>query len=336
LSIVISDLTKSYQRGSAPVLRGVSLEVGGGELLVVVGPSGSGKSTLLRCIAGLAQPDSGSIFVGGVDVTSRDPGDRDVAMVFQDYALYPHLNVETNIAFPLLARKMARDEIRAAVAGAAAMLDLSSVLDRRPGELSGGERRRVSLARAVVRSPKAFLMDEPLSSLDAALKLRVEGEIRSLQARLGVTTIYVTHDQTEAMTMGHRIAVLREGGLEQVGEPLQLYDEPANVFVATFLGRTPMNLFPATTFGGSQGAASLGVRPERIVLKGPGAGRLDGTVIAVDHLGSEVVAEIDAGGQTVFARLPRDAAPEPGRPASIDFADSSVLAFDGDGKRIGP
>jgi ABC-type sugar transport system ATPase subunit len=178
-------------------------------------------------------------------------------------------------------------------------------------------------------------MDEPLSSLDAALKLRVEGEIRSLQARLGVTTIYVTHDQTEAMTMGHRIAVLRDGGLEQIGEPLELYDEPANVFVATFLGRTPMNLFPAAAFGRSQGAASLGIRPEKIVLRDPGEGRLDGTVIAVDHLGSEVVAEIDAGGQTVFARIPRKWAPDPGRPTSIDFADGSVLSFDAVGKRIG-
>lgn len=272
--------------------------------------------------------------VGGADVTHLDPGDRDLAMVFQDHALYPHLDVATNIGFPLMARKLPKDQIVDAVRQAAETLDLTQVLRRRPSELSGGERRRVSLARAVVREPAAFLMDEPLSSLDAALKLRVEGEIRTLQRRLGVTTIYVTHDQTEAMTLGDRIAVLRWGALEQIGTPLELYDEPANVFVATFLGRAPMNLFPADRFGAAREAETLGVRPEHLYATAPDDGRLRGTVAVVDQLGSETLVEVDVDGQKVFVRTERGDEPTVGTEVGLSFADERAYRFGPDGSRL--
>ncbi len=300
----------------------------------MVGPSGSGKSTLLRCIAGLEAPDRGSIEVAGRDVTKMDPGERDVAMVFQDLALYPHLDVRTNIAFPLMARKEPREEIRKAVDAAAEMLDISAILDRRPGELSGGERRRVSLARSVVRHPQAFLMDEPLSNLDAALKLRVQDEIRNLQRRLGTTTLYVTHDQVEAMTLGDRIAILRSGGLEQVGSPLDLYDRPANVFVAAFLGKTPINLFDAARFGPADGVATVGIRAEHLNLVREGSGKIDGIVRVVDHLGAESVVEVDVSDQRVYVRVDRGSSPSPNDSVGIDFDDRHVLRFGDDDSRI--
>jgi ABC-type sugar transport system ATPase subunit len=334
VSLAVTDLTKSYSRKAPPALRLVTFEADPGELLVVVGPSGSGKSTLLRCIAGLERPDRGTVSVAGTNVTTVDPGRRDVAMVFQEHALYPHLDVATNIAFPLLARKVARDEIETSVANAAEMLDLSHVLSRLPGELSGGERRRVSLARAVVRRPAAFLMDEPLSNLDAALKLKVQAEIRALQQDLGVTTLYVTHDQTEAMTLGHRIAVLRDGGLEQIGAPLELYDRPANVFVATFLGRTPMNLFPADMFGAPDGAHTIGVRPEAVTVGLKGTAKLEARIAALDHLGSDVLVEAEAGGLRVFLRVPRENAPDTGDEVSLGFDAADAYLFDADGSRI--
>ena len=299
---------------------------------MVVGPSGSGKSTLLRCVAGLEKLDSGRIKVGPKDVTDATPGERDVAMVFQDYALYPHLDVTTNISFPLLARKVDQAEIAEKVARAAQMLDIEDVLGRRPGELSGGERRRVSLARAVVREPAAFLMDEPLSSLDAGLRLRVLEEIRSLQRATGTTTLYVTHDQTEAMMLGTRVAVLRLGRLEQVGHPLDLYDRPVNTFVARFIGRTPMNLLPPKLLGLDRGA-QVGVRAEHLRLV-PGGGRLEAAVAAVDHLGADVLIESFAGDHQVLVLAPRDVAPSVGESISLDLRDDDLHLFDGEGTAL--
>jgi ABC-type sugar transport system ATPase subunit len=298
----------------------------------VVGPSGSGKSTLLRCVAGLEKLDSGRIKVGPKDVTDATPGERDVAMVFQDYALYPHLDVTMNISFPLLARKVDQAEIAEKVARAAQMLDIEDVLGRRPGELSGGERRRVSLARAVVREPAAFLMDEPLSSLDAGLRLRVLEEIRSLQRATGTTTLYVTHDQTEAMMLGTRVAVLRLGRLEQVGHPLDLYDRPVNTFVARFIGRTPMNLLPPKLLGLDRGA-QVGVRAEHLRLV-PGGGRLEAAVAAVDHLGADVLIESFAGDHQVLVLAPRDVAPSVGESISLDLRDDDLHLFDGEGTAL--
>ena len=253
-------------------------------------------------------------------------------MVFQDYALYPHLDVATNIAFPLMARKVDKSVIAEKVARAAEMLDIEDVLTRRPAELSGGERRRASLARAVVREPAAFLMDEPLSSLDAGLRLRVLEEIRTLQRSTSTTTLYVTHDQTEAMMLGRRVAVLREGRLEQVGHPLDLYDKPVNTFVARFLGRTPMNLLPPKMLGMDRGA-QVGVRAEHFKLAS-GRGRIEVAVATVDHLGADVLLECYARDHQVLVLAPRDVAPAVGEDVSLDVDDAHIHVFDGEGRAL--
>jgi multiple sugar transport system ATP-binding protein len=315
-------------------LTGVSLSTTPSELLVVVGPSGSGKSTLLRCIAGLESIDSGSVVVNDRDVTKVPPRKRDLAMVFQDYALYPHMDVRQNIAFPLRARRVSKADISARVTSAAEMLDIDDLLDRRPGELSGGERRRVSLARAVVRDPAAFLMDEPLSSLDSGLRHRVLDSIRTLQQRLGVTTIYVTHDQTEAMTLGHRLVVLREGRVEQIGSPLELYDSPRNSFVATFIGREPMNLWPADASSAAEGATQMGVRSEHLRLVAPSLTDLKGVVSGVDHLGPDVLVTVDVSGREMLVRTSREGAPTVGAQVGITFESQHVHRFSADGNAV--
>lgn len=332
--IRLSGISKTYgaPRRAVVALDRVDLEVREGEVVVVVGPSGSGKSTLLRCLAGLEELDAGRVEVGGRDVTARPPGERDVAMVFQEHALYPHLDVRTNIAFPLLARKTPPDEVVAAVAEIARMLDIGAVLDRRPHELSGGERRRVALGRAVIRKPAAFLMDEPLASLDVTLKLRVLDEIRALLQRVGVATLYVTHDQAEALALGDRIAVMRAGRLEQSGEPREVYDRPANVFVASFIGRTPMNLFPGAAV--RKNAATIGVRPEACTLVGDGEGLLSGVIENVELLGSNVLVEILAAGERIRVEVPRRSAPERGMTVGVAADERDLLRFDDSGRAI--
>ena len=333
MSLILSGLTKTYSARRGDEVRAldeISLEVGPGEMLVVVGPSGSGKSTMLRCIAGLEETDSGTVSVDGKDVTGLDPARRDLAMVFQDYALYPHLDVESNIGFPLLAAKAPKDEVARRVREAAAMLDLTPTLNRRPDQLSGGEKRRVSLARAVVRRPKAFLMDEPLSSLDADLKLRVQDEIRTLQREVGVATIYVTHDQMEAMALGDRMAVLRAGRVEQVGSPLEIHDRPRNTFVARLVGRLPMNIFPGSLAG--RHAAQAGIRPEALRIGTDGAGSIMGRVRAVDPLGATALLEIDAGGHRLLAEVPRDSLPSVGDEVGLTYASDELHLFDDSGE----
>lgn len=243
--IVLNRVSKTYADGSAAV-RDVSLNIADGEFIILVGPSGCGKSTTLNMIAGLEDISSGELTIAGERVNEKAPKDRDIAMVFQSYALYPHMTVRQNIAFPLTLAKMSKDDINAKVAEAAKILDLTDYLDRKPANLSGGQRQRVAMGRAIVRSPKAFLMDEPLSNLDAKLRVQMRTEIARLQKRLGTTTVYVTHDQTEAMTLGDRVVVLRAGKVQQVGAPQELYDTPANLFVAGFIGSPSMNFFPAT------------------------------------------------------------------------------------------
>jgi multiple sugar transport system ATP-binding protein len=300
--------TRIYSGNDKPALDALELVVEPGEFMVLVGPSGSGKSTALRMIAGLEQVDSGGVWIGGRDVTWERPQDRDVAMVFQNYALYPFLNVEENITFPLKMAKVPKEERRARVREAAALLELDGLLERKPSQLSGGQRQRVAMGRAIVRQPAAFLMDEPLSNLDALLRVQMRAEIASLQRRLGVTTVYVTHDQVEAMTMGSRVAVLRDGRLQQCASPGELYAQPANAFVAGFMGSPPMNLVtvPLTrprvaNLGGlsielpgevASAAASaglteitVGVRPENLApAAGPG---IAGRVQTVEHLGAD-------------------------------------------------
>jgi multiple sugar transport system ATP-binding protein len=296
-----------YPDNPVPAVNELSLEVADGEFMVLVGPSGSGKSTALRMLAGLEPVHSGEIRIGGEDVSDRPPRDRDIAMVFQNYALYPHMSVAENMSFALKLRGVGKKEQLARVREAAAMLDLEPYLDRRPGALSGGQRQRVAMGRAVVREPSVFLMDEPLSNLDAQLRVETRANIAALQARLGTTTIYVTHDQVEAMTMGHRVAVLKGGVLQQVDTPRNLYDRPVNAFVAGFIGSPAMNLRPARlvpggallgevvlplpeqTFAAAQRAGlesvTLGLRPESFEITPDGPLRL--RVILVEELGAE-------------------------------------------------
>jgi multiple sugar transport system ATP-binding protein len=243
--IVLKHLNKSYPDGSTAV-QDLSITIADGEFLILVGPSGCGKTTTLNMIAGLEDISSGELRIGGERVNEKAPKDRDIAMVFQSYALYPHMTVRQNIAFPLTLAKMKKAEIAQKVEETAKILDLTELLDRKPSQLSGGQRQRVAMGRAIVRHPKAFLMDEPLSNLDAKLRVQMRGEIARLQRRLGTTTVYVTHDQTEAMTLGDRVVVMYGGVAQQIGTPDELYERPANLFVAGFIGSPAMNFFPAT------------------------------------------------------------------------------------------
>ena len=243
--IVLDHVSKSYADGATAV-KDLSITIADGEFLILVGPSGCGKSTTLNMIAGLEDISSGDLLIGGERVNGKAPKDRDIAMVFQSYALYPHMTVRQNIAFPLTLAKLSKGDIAKKVEETAKVLDLTDFLDRKPSQLSGGQRQRVAMGRAIVRNPKAFLMDEPLSNLDAKLRVQMRGEIARLQQRLGTTTVYVTHDQTEAMTLGDRVVVMRAGVAQQIGSPDELYARPANLFVAGFIGSPAMNFFPAT------------------------------------------------------------------------------------------
>jgi multiple sugar transport system ATP-binding protein len=304
------DATCIYEGATAPSVVDLSLDVNDGEFMVLVGPSGSGKSTALRMLAGLEPVSSGEIRINGADVSHKAPKDRDVAMVFQNYALYPHMTVAENMGYALKLRGMPKDERAAKVSEAAGLLDLRNHLDRRPKALSGGQRQRVAMGRAIVREPSVFLMDEPLSNLDAKLRVETRANIASLQARLGTTTIYVTHDQVEAMTMGHRVAVLKDARLQQVDTPRNLYEKPGNVFVAGFLGSPAMNLrkgtlvpegarisgsvlpLPADLTNAARTAGldevTIGLRPEAASLSPAGApGALPLTVALVEELGAD-------------------------------------------------
>jgi len=271
--IVLDHVTKRYAGGATPV-RDLSLTIADGEFVILVGPSGCGKSTTLNMIAGLDDITDGELRIGGQRVNERSPRDRDIAMVFQSYALYPHMTVRQNIAFPLTLAKMGKSEIAAKVEETAKVLDLTEVLDRKPSQLSGGQRQRVAMGRAIVRKPKAFLMDEPLSNLDAKLRVQMRGEIARLQNRLGTTTVYVTHDQTEAMTLGDRVVVLRAGQAQQIGTPAELYNTPANLFVAGFIGSPAMNFFAAAPTGDGLrlpvGQVLLGDTARNALARNPG------------------------------------------------------------------
>jgi len=305
-TVTFDNATRHYPGGDRPAVDALNLDIGDGEFLVLVGPSGCGKSTSLRMLAGLEPVDGGAIRIGDRDVSHVDPSDRDIAMVFQNYALYPHMTVGANMGFALKIAGKSKSEIDQRVKEAAAVLDLTEYLDRKPKALSGGQRQRVAMGRAIVRNPQVFCMDEPLSNLDAKLRVATRTQIASLQRRLGVTTVYVTHDQVEAMTMGDRVAVLKDGLLQQVDKPRHMYDRPANMFVAGFIGSPAMNLFqlPVSNdrglrLGGhdvpverstlstlSGGAVALGVRPEDLHVVGSGEG-IAATVELVEELGSD-------------------------------------------------
>ncbi len=285
-SLTLKNVHKSF--GKVKVLKGIDLEVSDGEFVVFVGPSGCGKSTLLRIIAGLEDATEGAVEIDGETVNLKPPSKRGIAMVFQTYALYPHLTVRGNMSLGLKQAGRSRAEIEERVKMASAMLSLDDYLERRPAELSGGQRQRVAIGRAIVRKPKLFLFDEPLSNLDAALRVNTRIEIAQLHRKLGATIVYVTHDQTEAMTMADRIVVLHDGVISQEGTPMELYNAPANRFVAGFIGSPKMNFIAAGVIGEGGGAAEIGIRPEHItVTREGGAGDLRGAVSHVEHLGAE-------------------------------------------------
>jgi len=351
--------TRLYPGSTVPAVDSFDLDVADGEFLVLVGPSGSGKSTALRMLAGLEEVNAGNIFIGDRNVTDVPPKDRDIAMVFQNYALYPHMTVAENMGFALKIAGVNKDERAARVLEAAKLLDLEQYLGRKPKALSGGQRQRVAMGRAIVRQPQVFLMDEPLSNLDAKLRVQTRTEIASLQRRLGVTTVYVTHDQTEALTMGDRIAVLKDGVLQQVGTPRDLYANPKNVFVAGFIGSPAMNLFTADVasdsgarFGtatvpmerevlsGLHGSkVTLGVRPEDVVVAGDGPG-LSVTVDLVEELGADGYlyghSTVDGVRTDIVARVDGRSHPSAGDTVNIAPKGGHVHFFDQEtGLRLG-
>ncbi|EAR51955.1 ABC sorbitol/mannitol transporter, ATPase subunit [Oceanicola granulosus HTCC2516] len=286
--VTIRNLSKHY--GAVEVMSDIDLDIRSGEFVVFVGPSGCGKSTLLRMISGLEEESGGSIEIDGRDVTGVEPSERGVAMVFQSYALYPHLTVAENIGFSLSLARVPKDEMRRKIEEAANILQLGPLLERKPKHLSGGQRQRVAIGRAIVRDPKVFLFDEPLSNLDAALRTQMRLELGELHQRLNTTMIYVTHDQVEAMTMADRIVVLNGGRIEQVGTPTELYRAPRSPFVAGFIGSPKMNLFEGPV-AEAEGAEVLGLRPEHIVVDATGP--WSGDVRLIEHLGAEAIAHVD-------------------------------------------
>ena len=339
-TVTFDKATRLFPGSERPAVDALDIEIGDGEFLVLVGPSGCGKSTSLRMLAGLEDVNGGSIRIGDRDVTNLAPKDRDIAMVFQNYALYPHMSVAENMGFALKIAGESKEKIAERVEEAAKILDLEEYLDRKPKALSGGQRQRVAMGRAIVRSPQVFLMDEPLSNLDAKLRVQTRSQIAALQRRLGVTTVYVTHDQVEAMTMGDRVAVLKDGILQQIDSPRNMYDNPKNVFVAGFIGSPAMNLLTVPVEGSSvqfgdghinvpretveaagDRTVTLGVRPEDMDLVGEGEG-LKTVVNLVEELGADayVYGTADVNGQhlDVIARVDGRKPPEKGE--SVNFA----------------
>jgi multiple sugar transport system ATP-binding protein len=347
--VVLKDVSKIFDKGVVAA-KDINIEIEDREFAVLVGPSGCGKSTTLRLIAGLEEATTGEIYIGDRFVNDIPPKDRDVAMVFQDYALYPHMTAYENLAFSLKLRKYSKDEIKNRVNKAAEILGIKELLTRRPKALSGGQRQRVALGRAIVRDPKVFLFDEPLSNLDAKLRVQMRAELKKLQSRLNATTIYVTHDQVEAMTLGDKICVLNEGKIQQIGDPLTLYNKPTNRFVAGFIGAPPMNFFDGKlnedgTFEtkdfrikvadkGKELEATLGVRPEDIKIA-DGDSEIKGTVSVVEPIGSESLAHVEIGQNTIIIRTKLEKELKAGDTINLIFDPQKLHLFNRiDGSRI--
>ena len=359
--VTFEDATRIYPKSERPAVDRLNLEVRDGEFLVLVGPSGCGKTTSLRMLAGLENVDDGAIRIDGKDVSTLPPRDRDIAMVFQNYALYPHMNVAQNMGFALRMAKVPKAEIQERVRAAARILDIEDYLERKPRQLSGGQRQRVAMGRAIVREPRVFLMDEPLSNLDAKLRVATRAEIATLQRNLGVTTLYVTHDQVEAMTMGDRVAVIKDGVLQQCDTPRVLYEDPVNAFVAGFIGSPAMNLLDGTVEAGGVRLGStvlavsgglpaavgeaviVGLRPESLALAAAGEG-ITVTVRIVEELGAEAFVHARLAGAAglganatadIVARVESRSAPAHGEVVDLRVDEASVLFFDArSGERI--
>jgi multiple sugar transport system ATP-binding protein len=350
-SVVLRHLAKTYPNGVRAV-HDLNLEIIDGEFIVLVGPSGCGKSTTLRMIAGLEEATFGEIHIAGRLVNRVAPGDRDIAMVFQNHALYPHMTVYENMAFGLKMRRLPRADIADRVAGAARILSIETLLERRPRDLSGGQQQRVALGRAIVREPKVFLFDEPLSNLDATLRVQMRAEIARLHRRLKTTVIYVTHDQVEAMTLGERIALVNHGVIQQVDTPMNIYRRPASLFVASLIGSPAMNLFPGRLVGGvfqfagagvpgvdlhsavPNGSVVLGIRPEELLADG-GLPLGPVTLVLVEHLGHETIVHFDLAGGRYTARLPAAAQVQTGSQLTLGIRQNAFHLFDSDdGRRL--
>ncbi len=350
-SITLENINKTYDE--TVVIEDLSTHIEDGELVVLVGPSGCGKSTLLRIIAGLLEPTSGKVSIGDKDVTNLQPGERDIAMVFQSYALYPHMSVFENIAFPLRVRKTPADEVTRQVNDVAAMLGLTEYLQRKPRNLSGGQRQRVAMGRAVIRQPQAFLFDEPLSNLDAALRAKMRSEIAALHRRLGTTMVYVTHDQHEAMTLADRIILLNGGDIEQEGSPLDIYDAPATRFVGEFIGSPPMNFIPITSEDKILKGAGfefpsaalhkseaplptkllLGVRPE-VIRVGEGEMSFKADVEWVEKTGSDGFIYARVGENSVIARVSAQEVRDVEQGSEIHLSFPEARLYDGESEKV--
>ena len=350
-NVVLKHLDKKYPSGFHAV-RDVSLDIADGEFVVLVGPSGCGKSTTLRMIAGLDEVTGGEIYIGDRLVNDVAPGDRDIAMVFQNYALYPHMSVRQNLAFGLKMRGNPRQEIERRVRDVADVLSIDSLLDRRPRELSGGQRQRVALGRAIVREPKVFLFDEPLSNLDAKLRVQMRAEIARLHQRLKTTVIYVTHDQVEAMTLGQRIVLMDRGVVQQIDTPMKIYQQPANRFVGSFIGSPAMNFFAGDVDGRAfrlvgggtipldgtlpTGSAILGVRPEDLLTNGDGLPLATVALDVVEHMGHETMVHFELAGFQHVARLGADTPARPGDQLALAVRPGAyhLFANDAAGRRL--
>ncbi len=349
--ISLTSVRKSY--GRTEVIHGIDLDIADGEMIVIVGPSGCGKSTLLRMVAGLETVTSGEISIGGRVVNDLEPMERDIAMVFQNYALYPHMSVYDNMAYGLKIAKVPKAEIEERVRGAAKLLQLEDYLERKPRQLSGGQRQRVAMGRAIVRKPAVFLFDEPLSNLDAKLRGQMRLEIKSLQRDLGITALYVTHDQIEAMTLADRVVVMNGGVAEQVGAPLDVYKDPQTAFVAGFIGSPPMNFLQPDAFtefrtrlpeaiaaaifdAPSGDGLSVGIRPEHLSLSDDETAMLRGTVKYAEPLGAETLVHLVlSGGEPLTVRQDgQSGIPSPGENCPVSFNGADACLFDADGKRI--
>ncbi|MGR9172664.1 ABC transporter ATP-binding protein [Rhizobium sp. KDH_Rht_773_N] len=331
-NIELQGLVKRY--GKLDVVHGIDLSIEDGEFVVFVGPSGCGKSTTLRMIAGLEDISGGTLKIGGEVVNEREPKQRNIAMVFQNYAIYPHMSVRQNIGFGLYTSKLSQAEKDKRIDETAQILGLTDYLARRPAALSGGQRQRVAIGRAMVRNPSAFLFDEPLSNLDAQLRTQMRIEIKRLHQRLGTTIVYVTHDQVEAMTMADRIVVMKDGHILQAGTPMDIYENPADVFTARFIGSPSMNLLPGTAAAdgiriGQGGPHLVGIRPHDLVIgEGTGVLSLSGTVTAVEPLGAETLVHFDVAGTSVIATAPGKVIPAVGSAVNAHAASGALYVFD--------
>jgi sn-glycerol 3-phosphate transport system ATP-binding protein len=345
-NVELRDIRKSY--GALEVIHGVDMQVADGEFIVIVGPSGCGKSTLLRMVAGLEVITSGEIVIGDRVVNDLEPKDRDIAMVFQNYALYPHMSVFNNMAYGLRIRGLSKADIAERVQRAATILELGPLLTRTPRQLSGGQRQRVAMGRAIVREPAVFLFDEPLSNLDAKLRVQMRFEIQKLHRRLATTSLYVTHDQVEAMTLAQRMIVMNAGRAEQIGSPMEVYENPQTMFVAGFIGSPSMNFMPGTADGdgrivlehggevksrhlptaASGRPVAVGIRPEHFIPCDEANAALSGPVEMVEQLGADALVHISRGGSTIIARVPHGTSPVVGSMFHVTADPARVFAFD--------